>query len=96
MSSSHLLATVLALPIACIVPSAVVAQEAGKSRVWDHDQAVAQVEHVLAVEKKGRPWNEIAWLKDVDEATKRANAEQKPLFVYVFLRKDVGPVDAPC
>jgi hypothetical protein len=63
---------------------------------WDQEKAVAKVKGVLAVEAAGRPWDKVAWLTDIDQAVAEARKQDKPLFVYFFLKKNVGPKDAPC
>lgn len=63
---------------------------------WDQKKAVEKVQRILALEKSGQPWNDIAWMTDADKAVARARKEQKPIFVYLFLKKNVGPKTAPC
>lgn len=50
----------------------------------------------VALEQSGQPWDKITWKTDVAEAVAIAQKEQKPIFVFFFLKKNVGPVDAPC
>lgn len=68
----------------------------GDDRVWDQAKAVAKVQQVIEVEKRGRPWDETAWLTDPAKALDRARAERKPVFVFFYLAKPVGPPSAPC
>lgn len=63
---------------------------------WDQEKAVKIVQSVIAQEKKGEPWNHIAWETDVAKVTAQARKEQKPIFVYLFLKRDFGPKDAAC
>lgn len=63
---------------------------------WDQEKAAEKVKQIIALEKSGKPWDAIPWLTDVDAAVKKAQKEQKPLFVYFFLKKNVGPAAAPC
>lgn len=62
---------------------------------WDQKKAVEMVKKTTEREEKGRPWNDIAWLTDVDAAVARAQKENKPIFVYFFVKKG-GPAAAPC
>ena len=72
------------------------AQETPKRADWDQKKAVEIVKKVVALEEGGQPWDKIKWKTDVAEAVALAQKEQKPLFVFFFLKKDVGPVGAPC
>ena len=63
---------------------------------WDQKKAVETVRGVLEIEKGGRPWDKIEWVEDADQAVERAQKEKKPIFVYFFLKKKVGPANAPC
>ena len=70
---------------------------ADEPRRWNQDEAVARVKNVLQVENSGDlPWDNIAWETDVDKAIERSEEENKPLFVYIFLKKEIGPKNAPC
>jgi hypothetical protein len=74
-----------------------IAEEPAKRPDWDQKKAVQKVKEVLAVEEKGElPWDKIAWLDDAKAAVEKAKKEEKPLFVYFFLKKNVGPMNAPC
>ena len=80
-----------------IAPSSVVAQNPAARPAWDQKKAAEKVKAVLDTENsKGQPWDKIQWLTDVPEAVARSQKEQKPIFVYFFLKKNVGPADAPC
>ena len=72
------------------------AQETPKRANWDQKKAVEIVKKIVALEEAGTPWDKIAWKTDVAEAIKLAEKEQKPIFVFFFLKKNVGPVGAPC
>ena len=73
-----------------------IAQEAAKRPEWDQKKAAEKVKRLIAMEEKGLAWDKIAWQTDPAKAAALANKEQKPLFVFFFLKKDVGPVTAPC
>ena len=73
------------------------AQEPGKRPEWDQKKAVEKVKRLIALEEKGElPWDKIAWKTDPAEAAALAQKEQKPIFVFFFLKKDIGPANAPC
>ena len=87
------------LAIAAIVvalPLLAVAQDQVKRPEWDQQKAEERVQKILALEKTGQPWDKIAWLTDTNQAVTRAHQENKPVFVYFFLKKNVGPAAAPC
>ena len=70
---------------------------ADEPRRWNQDEAVARVKKVIEIENSGKlPWDDIAWETDPEKAAARAEKEGKPLFVYMFLKKNVGPETAPC
>lgn len=94
MKVKHLFAC-FGLVFACVC-SAQADDNARLKRVWDQEEAVARVQCVLDTEAAGQPWNDIAWETNVAKAVERSNKENKPLFVYIFLKKKVGPVAAPC
>ena len=73
-----------------------VAAENQQRASWDQQRAVEIVRGVLETEAGGQPWDEIKWRTDPDEAVAEARLEDKPLLVYFYLRKPVGPDDAPC
>ena len=80
---------------ACISPSLASAQE--KRPDWDQKKAAEIVKGIIAMEKKGElPWDKIAWQTDPAKAAAQAQKEAKPIFVFFFLKKDVGPTNAPC
>ena len=64
---------------------------------WDQKKAVERIKQLITLEEKGElPWDKIAWKTDPAEAAALAQKEQKPIFVFFFLKKDVGPANAPC
>lgn len=64
---------------------------------WDQKEAVRKVKAVKNQEEAGAlDWDKIPWHSDPDEAARIAAREQKPIFVFFFLRKNVGPAAAPC
>lgn len=69
--------------------------EAGRPR-WDQAAAEAKVRRVLEIERKGQPWDQIAWQTDPTKAGEAARRENKPVLVYFYLRKAAGPPTAPC
>jgi hypothetical protein len=69
----------------------------GQRPAWDQKAAEAKVRGLLAIENgQTRPWDRIAWETDPNAAALRAQRENKPLFVFFYLKKNVGPADAPC
>lgn len=70
-------------------------QQAGRPE-WDQKKAVQTVQKIKEREAKGQPWDKIAWTTSAEQAIARARREQKPIFVYFFLKKNVGPAAAPC
>ena len=83
--------------IAFLVQGVAIAQKPPKRPEWDQKKAVETVKSVLAMEVKGdTPWDKIAWKTDPAEAVAAAQKEQKPIFVFFFLKKNVGPANAPC
>lgn len=66
-----------------------------QSRRWDQDKAREKLKRVLAVEAQGQPWNKIAWLTDPAKAVEQARKTDRPLLVYFYLRKNVGPAADP-
>ena len=82
--------------IAFFLPSFASSQETAKRPEWDQKKAVEKVKQLIAQEETGQPWDKIAWKTDPAEAAALAQKEQKPIFVFFFLKKNVGPVGAPC
>ena len=84
--------------IASFSPSFSSAQESTRCPDWDQKKAVEKVKCILALEAKGDmfSWDKIAWKTDPAEAAALARKEQKPIFVFFFLKKNVGPAAAPC
>ena len=65
--------------------------------VWNQQKAIGLVNSVIAQEKSGEfSWNKIKWICDPEEASSLASKEGKPIFVFFFLKKDIGPKEAPC
>ena len=92
MNVRALLIAVLAV---CIAPGLALAQE--KRPDWDQKKAAEKVKGLIALEEKGDlPWDKIAWQTDPAKAAALAQKEGKPIFVFFFLKKDVGPANAPC
>lgn len=88
---------VLTLPaFAVLFLGAAVAQESTQRPDWDQKKAVEKVKRLIALEEQGQPWDKIAWQTDPAKAAALAKKEQKPLFVYFFLKGHVGPAVAPC
>ncbi|MGF1583252.1 MAG: hypothetical protein ACFCD0_28365 [Gemmataceae bacterium] len=81
--------------VALLVPGMTSAQQAKKRRQWDQKEAVAKVKASLEMEKVGQPWNDIPWLNDIDKAAALAKKQNKPLFVYFYLKKNLGPATDP-
>jgi hypothetical protein len=72
-------------------------EEPAKRPEWDQKKAVQKVKDLIALEEKGEfPWDKIAWQTDPAKASALAQKEQKPIFVYFFLKRNVGPAAAPC
>ncbi len=89
------LLTVAALAALC--PAFALGEEPAKRPDWDQKKAVEIVKGFVAQEEKGDfDWDKIAWKTDSAEAAALARKEQKPIFVYFFLKKNVGPAAAPC
>lgn len=83
------------LPIALLFCSSSSAKD--KARVWNQEVARQKVMQVIEQERDGDfAWDKINWLTDPQEAHRVATREKKPIFVFFFLKKDVGPKAAPC
>ena len=88
-------ALLIAALAACIAPGFAPAQE--KRPDWNQKKAAEIVKGIIALEEKGDlPWDKIAWQTDPAKAAAQAQKEGKPIFVFFFLKKDVGPTNAPC
>lgn len=73
------------------------AEEKEKRPEWDQEKAVAMVKALIAKEDRGEfDWDKIAWKTNAKEVVALAQKEQKPIFVYFFLKGEVGPKEAPC
>lgn len=70
--------------------------EPPKRPEWDQKKAVEKVKGIIALEEKELAWDKIAWQTDPAKAAALAKEQQKPIFVFFFLKKDAGPVTAPC
>ena len=64
---------------------------------WDQAKAEAKVKALIEQENRDNfAWDKIRWLTDAKAAVKLAQKERKPLLVYLFLKRNVGPAAAPC
>lgn len=86
---------------ACLLPLGLclagISLTADERAPWDQEKAEQTVNEVLILEKAGKkPWDEINWETDPTAAVERSRRENKPLFLFLFMKKDVGPPDAPC
>ena len=64
---------------------------------WDQEEAVRRVKAITAKEAAGEfDWDKVAWMTDPAKAVELARKEQKPIFLYFFLKGDIGPAAAPC
>ena len=59
--------------------------EQKKERVWNQEEAIKKIEHVMAMEKKGQPWNDIKWNTDAAKVVAQSKKEGKPIFLYVYV-----------
>lgn len=62
---------------------------------WDQTKARKMVQDVIDAEAEGIAWDEIRWMTDVESAIKKSKKEQRPIFVYWYVKKG-GPKTAPC
>jgi len=88
--------SVVAVGLASILWRGVLAEDAAPRPEWDQKKAVEMVQKVIALEAAGQPWDTIAWMDNPSDAAARAKKESKPIFVFFFLKKNVGPAAAPC
>jgi hypothetical protein len=80
-----------------VCATAAIGQESAKQLEWDQAKAIQKVKELIALEETGDfPWEKIAWQTDPNKAAALAQKEQKPIFVYFFLKRNVGPAAAPC
>lgn len=56
-----------------------------KERVWNQEEAIKKLEHVMAMEKKGQPWNNIKWNSDATKVVAQSKKEGKPIFLYIYV-----------
>ena len=92
---ARILSKVAALAVLC--PAFALGEEPAKRPDWDQKKAVKMVKGVVAQEEKGDfAWDKIAWKTDPAKAAALAQKEQGPIFVYFFVKKNVGPAAAPC
>ena len=92
---TRILLTAAALAVLC--PAFALGEEPPKRPEWNQKKAVEMVKGLVAQEEKGDfDWDKIEWKTDAAKAVALAQKEQKPIFVYFFLKKNVGPVGAPC
>lgn len=89
-------ASLIAWLVVFLLVRAARGEESAPRPVWNQDKAVEIVQKCVDLEAHGQPWDKIAWMEDVPAAVARAKKEDKPLFVYFFLKKNVGPAAAPC
>ena len=79
------------------VVSHVIADDDSKRPEWDQEQAIAKVKSLIAKEDaEDFAWDAIQWMTDKEAAVERARQEQKPIFLYFFLKGNSGPVKASC
>ncbi len=78
--------------IAVLCPAFALGEEPPKRPDWDQKKAVETVKCLIALDATGQPWDKIEWLTNGDKAVTRAKQENKPIFVYFFLKKNLGPV----
>lgn len=73
------------------------AEEKHERASWNQEKAEEIVKAVIAQENRGDfAWDKIAWHTDAKKVAKIAQKEGAPIFVYLYLKKDVGPKAAPC
>lgn len=83
--------------IVSLIASHALAKEPSARPKWDQDEALNRVKRVIEIENEGDlPWDKISWETDIEKAAARSQKENKPLFVYFFLKKNIGPAAAPC
>jgi hypothetical protein len=64
---------------------------------WNQEEAVCKVNSVLTQEAtQNFAWNKIKWITDCSVAEERARVEQKPIFLYFFLKGKGGPAEEHC
>lgn len=83
-----------ALLLSMLTAARLVAQEKSP-RKWDQAKGKKLVEKTLAVEKQGSSWDKIKWSTNVNEVVAKAKKEDKPIFVYWYVKAG-GPAKAPC
>lgn len=100
MKSLHRLNVKALLLVPIAIGMIVVKQAADGAELrprWDHEEAQRRVRAVIAKEEaKDFAWDNIAWLTSPAEAASRAQQENKPIFLYFFLKGPSGPSEAPC
>lgn len=68
-----------------------------KTRKWDQEEAIKRVKAIIAQEEAGDfAWDKIQWNTDPAEAIALSKKQEKPIFLYFFLKGEVGPAAAPC
>lgn len=64
---------------------------------WDQQEAVRRVKSIIAQEKAHNfAWDNIDWTTDPGVAIELAQKKKKPIFLYFYLKGNVGPKEAPC
>jgi len=87
--------TLLAVFTLCSIADVRLLAQDKPTRRWDQAKGEQLVEKTLAVEKQGTDWDRIPWSTDVDAVVAQAQQEDKPIFVYWYVKAG-GPATAPC
>jgi hypothetical protein len=77
-----------------VPPQAIKAQDSPRP-VWDQKRAIEVVKKVKQFERDHPDWDKINWLKDSAKAAEEAKRQNKPIFVFWYVKKG-GPASAPC
>ncbi|MEM0970799.1 MAG: hypothetical protein AAF191_02880 [Verrucomicrobiota bacterium] len=64
--------------------------------LWNQEKAKAKVQHVLDLEEQGLLWDAIPWIADPALAASKAARLDKPIFIFLYLKTEIGPPEAPC
>jgi hypothetical protein len=92
----RLLLGLVTVAAAVLLPQERDKERSGERPVWDQVKARAKVEHALRIERQGTPWNRVPWLTDPAKAAAEAKRTRRPVLVFFYLAKPVGPPAAPC
>ena len=95
MNASRIWTLALAA-LAALAVGVATGAEPAKRPEWDQKKAVEKVKGIIALEEKGLAWDKVAWQTDPAKAAALAKEQQKPIFVFFFLKKNAGPATAPC